>query len=88
MLLCTKIVILLQELNKMPTQDIFIIEPNTSEEADALKAFAKALKLKFQISKKDKNEILEDLQEAVKELNLIKKGETKARDAQELLNEL
>lgn len=88
MLLSTKIVILLTELNKMPTQDIFIIEPNTSEEADALKAFAKALKLKFQISKKGKNEILEDLHDAVKELNLVKKGETKARDAKELLNEL
>lgn len=72
----------------MPTQEIFIIEPNTSEEANALKAFAKALKLKFQISKKEKNEILQDLQDAVKELNLVKKGETKARDAQELLNEL
>lgn len=79
---------MLKELNKMPTQDIFIIEPNTSEEANALKAFAKALKLKFQISRKDKNEILQDLQDAVKELNLVKKGETKARDAQELLNEL
>ncbi len=77
-----------KSLIKMPTQDIFIIEPNTSEEADALKAFAKALKLKFQISKKDKSEILLDLQEAVKELNLVKKGKTKARDAQEILNEL
>jgi hypothetical protein len=30
---------------------VFIFEPNTSEEAKALKSFAKALKLKFHITK-------------------------------------
>jgi hypothetical protein len=39
----------------MQTQDIFIIEPNTSEEANALKAFAKALKLKFEVTEKPYN---------------------------------
>ncbi len=74
----------------MQIQDIFIIEPSTSEEANALKAFAKALKLKFQIAKnkEEQNEILSDLHEAVQGLNLIKKGKAKARDAKELLNEL
>jgi len=48
------------------------------------------LKLKFQIAKseKAKNEILSDLSEAIKELNLVKKGKAKARDAKELLDEL
>lgn len=36
----------------MPTQDIYEIEPNTAEQADALKAFAKALKMR--IERKDK----------------------------------
>lgn len=74
----------------MPTQEIFIIEPSTSEEADALKAFVQALKLKFRISKNtaENNEVFFDLYEAVTELNLVKKGKIKARDAKELLNEL
>lgn len=74
----------------MQTQEIFIIEPDTSEQSDALKAFAKALKLKFQISKNktESNEILNSLERAVKELNLVKQGKAKARDAKELLNEL
>ena len=74
----------------MPTQDIIIFEPNTSQEADALKAFATALKIKFKISRKNKNngEIIADLNDAVLELNLIKKGKVKPRDARELIDEL
>lgn len=34
----------------MATQDIIIFEPSTSEETEALKAFGKALKLKFKIA--------------------------------------
>ena len=74
----------------MPTPDIFIIEPTTTEQAEALKAFAKALNIKFKTSKsaKHEKEILSDLQEAVTEMNLIKQGKKKARDARELLNEI
>ena len=74
----------------MQTQEIIIFEPKTLEESDALKAFAKVLKMKFHIStaEKDENEILSDLKEAVKEMNLVKKGKSKARDAKELLHEL
>ena len=36
----------------MQTNDIFIFEPATTEQADALKAFGKALKLKFEIKDK------------------------------------
>jgi hypothetical protein len=35
-----------------------------------------------------KEEILEGFKQAVKELNLVKKGKLKARDARELINEL
>lgn len=74
----------------MPTQDIFIFEPKTTEEAKALKAFAKALKLKFEISKNKthETEVLSDLKDAVNELNLVKRGKVKARNAREVLNEL
>ena len=41
----------------MQTQDIFIIEPNTTEEANAIKAFAKALKLKFEVQEKPYNPV-------------------------------
>ena len=41
----------------MRTQNIFIIEPNSSEQADALKAFIKALKMKFVISESNVLEI-------------------------------
>lgn len=36
----------------------------------------------------EKSQLLEDLKEAVDNLNLVKKGKIKARSAQELLNEL
>lgn len=34
----------------MAAQDIIIFEPSTSEELEALKAFGKALKLKFKVA--------------------------------------
>lgn len=76
----------------MPTQDIFIIEPATSEEANALKAFAKALKLKFQVSKhkvsESKKEILDNIQQGMKEVKLMEEGKLKATPAKDFLNEL
>jgi len=39
----------------MQTQDIIIFEPSTSEQANALKAFAKAFKLKFEVKEKPYN---------------------------------
>lgn len=76
----------------MPTQDIFIIEPNTLEEANALKAFAKALKLKIQISKtkvsESKKEILANIEQGFKEVKLMEEGKLKATPAKDFLNEL
>ena len=34
----------------MQAENIFIVHPNTSEQANALKAFVKALKMKFEIT--------------------------------------
>ncbi len=76
----------------MPTQDIFINEPSTPEEANALKAFAKALKLKFQVSKtkvnESKNEILSSIQQGLREVKLMEKGKLKATSAKDFLYEL
>lgn len=68
----------------MTTHEIYIIEPSTSEEAKALKAFAKALKMK--ITKK--TDIKTELSEAIDNLNLIKEGKLEAKSARSLLNEL
>lgn len=52
------------------------------------------LKVKFKgleeelLEEQSKEEILEGLKQAVKEINLIKQGKMEARDAKELLNEL
>jgi hypothetical protein len=35
----------------MKTENIFIIHPDTPEQENALKAFAKALKIKFKVTK-------------------------------------
>ena len=43
----------------MTTQEIYIVEPSTSEEAEALKAFAKALKMKITKQKNPTKERLE-----------------------------
>jgi len=37
----------------MKTQDIFIAHPQTNEQVSALKAFMQALKIKFEVTKKD-----------------------------------
>ena len=38
----------------MRTQDIFIVHPETEEQSQALTAFVNALKIKFEISAKEK----------------------------------
>lgn len=69
----------------MTIQEIYIVEPSTSEEAEALKAFAKALKMKIT---KHKNPTKEGLKQAVNELNLIKENKLNGISAKDLLNEL
>ncbi|HAR72103.1 MULTISPECIES: hypothetical protein [Empedobacter] len=76
----------------MTTQEIYIVEPSTSEEAKALKAFAKALKMKITRQNTENTDSTEDvkasLKQAVTELNLIKEGKLKGISAKELLDEL
>lgn len=83
----------------MSTQDIYIIETSTFEEARALKAFVKAMKLNFEVKKKintskeaqinlNSDELYEDLKEAAEEVRLHKQGKIKLKSADKLLNEL
>lgn len=76
----------------MTTQEIYIVEPSTSEEAKALKAFAKALKMRITRQNTENTDSTEDvkasLKQAVTELNLIKEGKLKGISAKELLDEL
>ena len=73
----------------MSSQKIYIIEPQTSEDARALKAFADAMKLKYKISTIDeiRSSVLADLEKSIKELNLIKKGKLEGGNGQDLLDE-
>jgi predicted enzyme involved in methoxymalonyl-ACP biosynthesis len=54
----------------MRTQNIFIAHPQTKEEVSALKAFMQALKIKFEISKKDEYnpEFVEKIMESKKQI--------------------
>lgn len=74
----------------MSTRNIFIIEPSTLEESNAIKAFAKALKLKFKIAKtsESKSEILDSIQQGFKEVKLIEEGKLKSTNVEDFLNEL
>ena len=53
----------------MPTENIFIVHPANTEQAHALKAFAKALKIKFEVTteKAYNPEFVEKIQKSKKE---------------------
>ena len=57
------------------------------KEWEGLKAKFKGLE-EEELGEQSKEEILSGLKQAVEEMNLIKQGKLKARDAKDLLNEL
>jgi hypothetical protein len=67
-----------------------------TSQIEAIKAFMKALKIKFEVSKEshsklisaEKSLIVEEIREAVDSLRLIREGKLTARPAKDLLNEL
>ena len=70
----------------MQTQDIIIFEPNTMEQANALKAFAKALKLKFEVKEKPYNpEFVAKILESEKQIALGKSNKVKREDLKQYL---
>lgn len=56
-------------------------------EWEGLKSKFKGLE-EEELGEQSKEDILQGLQQAVEEMNLVKKGKLKARDAKDLLNEL
>jgi len=69
--------------NRGKTTGVFI----PIQEWEALKSKFKGLE-EVELADQSKEEILQGLQQAVEELNLVKQGKLKAKDARELLNEL
>jgi hypothetical protein len=74
----------------MPTQDIFIFQPSTPEESNALKAFAKALKIKFERSKKEiySPEFVEKIMESKKQISEGKFIEVKPENIKSFIDNL
>ena len=70
----------------MQTADTYIIHPSNSEQANALKAFAKALKLKFEIAEKPYNpEFVAKIQKSKQEIKDGKVTRVKKEDLQSFL---
>lgn len=69
--------------NKRKTTGVFI----PIEEWEGLKAKFKELE-EEESSEQSKVEILQGIQQGVEEMNLVKQGKLRARDAKNLLNEL
>ena len=69
--------------NRGKTTGVFI----PIQEWEVLKSKFKGLE-EVELADQSKEEILQGLQQAVEEMNLVKQGKLKARDAKELLNEL
>lgn len=69
--------------NKGKTTGVFI----PIQEWEGLKEKFKGLE-ELELGEQSKEEILSGLKQAVEEMNLVKQGRLKARDAKDLLNEL
>jgi len=69
--------------NRGKTTGVFI----PIQEWEGLKSKFKGLE-ELELGDQSKEEILQGLQQAVEEMNLVKQGKLKARDAKDLLNEL
>jgi hypothetical protein len=69
--------------NRGKTTGVFI----PIQEWEGLKSKFKGLE-EAEFGEQSKEEILQGLQQAVEELNLVKQGKLNARDAKDLLNEL
>ncbi len=68
----------------MQTDNIFIIQPDTTEQASALKAFVKALKMKFEVAEKPYNP--DFVAKIMKSEQEFKQGKTKRVKKEDLSN--
>ena len=68
--------------------ETIIIQPDDKEQAKTVKAFLKAIKVRFETKKDDESLLKEELREAFQEMKRIKEGKGNARPIEDLLNEL
>jgi hypothetical protein len=74
----------------MKTSETIIAHPS-SENFDALVAFMKALKIKFEIpkgTKEKKAELIDEFKDAFNQVKLHQEGKIKLQSARDFLNEL
>jgi len=74
----------------MNTQEIFIAHPKTPEQVNALIAFMKALKIKFEVAKEDsyKPEFVEKILESKKQIAEGKFTDVKAENLNSFIDSL
>ncbi len=73
----------------MATDKLFIAHPTTNEQIDALKAFAKKIKIDFEVtSKQDTIYFCEELQSSLNQVQEIISGKLPKESAKDFLNEL
>lgn len=74
----------------MKTQDIFIVQPTTKEQVSALKAFMKALKIKFEVSKEEdyNPEFVEKIMESKRQYAQGKFTEVKRENIKSFIDSL
>ena len=73
----------------MPTENIFIAHPKTTEQIDALKAIVKAFKIDFEITKKEVNDlIISELEGSLNQVQEIRKGKLAKQSVKDFLDEL
>ena len=73
----------------MATDKLFIAHPTTNEQIDALKAFAKKIKIDFEVTaKEDTIYFCDELQSSLNQVQEIISGKLPKESAKDFLNEL
>ncbi|MGB3342596.1 MAG: DUF2683 family protein [Aequorivita sp.] len=74
----------------MKLSDIFIVHPQTLEQVEALKAFMKALKIKFEVSKEENYnpEFVKKILESKKDIRDGKFIDVKPENLKEFIDDL
>lgn len=68
--------------------ETIIIQPDDRKQAETVKAFLKAGKIRFETRKDNQSLLKEELREAFQEMKRVKDGKSKARPIEDLLDEL
>lgn len=68
--------------------DAVILHPKTKKQLDAIKAIADAFEIELEAGSNKKSQLYLEMEEAIDNLNAIKRGEKIGRPLQDLLDEL